>query len=169
MNRGAAKHGATPEKKHDGYGEALRRGTCNEKGFALILALVMMFLMAILGTMIFTASNSELLVSRNYRQKQDTMYAAERAMEYAKSDSNIYNTIGTGTVAVPMAGVSLQVGGTNATGTVEFASNGNPPRGSGIDVTQFQANYYLIDVNGTGQGNSSVDLEGNNAKIIPRP
>lgn len=141
----------------------------NDNGFALILALVLMFLMSILGTMLFLTSNSEIMVSQNYRVRQNTMYAAERGMEYSKSDANIYTTIGTGTVNVPLAGVSLQVGNSNAAGTVEFASSGNPPRGSGIDVTQFQANYYVIDVVGTGQGNSSVELEGNNAKIIPKP
>lgn len=140
----------------------------NEKGFALILALVVMFLMSMLGATIYTLSSSEILVSRNYRSRQNTFYAAERGLEYAKTDANIYLTIGTGTVNVPMAGVSLVVGNTNASGTVQYAAGGNPPRGSGIDATQFQANYYVIDVTGTGQGNSSVELEANNARIIPK-
>ncbi len=155
---------AKPAKR----GSEMKRHIKNEKGFALILALVMMFLMSILGTIIFNVSSSEVLVSRNYRVRQDAMYAAERAMEYSRSDGNIYATIDTGSVNVPLTGVSLMADSSNASGTVQFVSNGNPPRGSGVDVTQFQANYYVINVTGTGPGNSSVQLEVNHARILPK-
>lgn len=139
-----------------------------EGGFVLILALVILFVTGVLASMVFSISSPEAEISRNYRTRQDAFYAAERAMEYAKSDSNIYATIGSGTVNIPLGGVSLASGSSNASGTVAFLANGNPPRGSGMDVTQFQANYFVIDVTGTGSGNANVEVEANVAKIIPR-
>lgn len=140
----------------------------NEKGFALVLTLVMLFLMSILGTMMYTTSSTEVQVSRNFKVRQDAFYAAERALEYSVSDGGVYTAVGTGSVAVPLTGVSLQVGTSDASGTVEYLVGGNPPRGSGVDVTQFQANYFVVDVTGTGQGNSNVGLEANIARIIPK-
>lgn len=140
----------------------------NQKGFALILTLIILFLMSILGTMIFSTTTTEVQISRNYSLRQDAFYAADRGMEYALSDGNIYLTIGTGTLNLPLTGVSLASSGTNSTGTVQYAATGNPPRGSGVDVTQFKANYFVVNMTGTGQGNSNVELEANIARIVPK-
>lgn len=140
----------------------------NEKGIALVLALIVMFLMSILGTMMIANSSSETKGARNYRMKQDSFYAAERAIEYAKTDVNIYSAIGSGSVNIPLGGVSLASGSSDATGTVTYLSNGNPPRGSGIDATEFQANFYAIEAAGTGPANSRTETETSVARIIPR-
>lgn len=140
----------------------------NERGMALILALIILFLMSVLGTMMFTNSSSETQASRNYRVKQDAFYAAERAIEYARTDVNIYSAVGSGSVNIPLTGISLQAGTSDATGTVTYLSNGNPPRGSGMDVTEFQANYFAISATGTGPVNSRTEVETNVARIIPK-
>lgn len=140
----------------------------NEKGMALVLALIVMFLMSLLGTMLIANSSSETKGARNYRVKQDSFYAAERALEYARTDANIYGAIGSGSVNIPLAGVSLAAGATDATGTVTYLSSGNPPRGSGVDATEFQANFYAIETAGTGPANSRTETETSVAKIIPR-
>lgn len=140
----------------------------NEKGIALVLALIVMFLMSLLGTMLIANSTSETKGAMNYRVKQDSFYAAERALEYARTDANIYATIGAGSVNIPLAGVSLAAGATDASGTVTYLANGNPPRGSGVDATEFQANFYAIETVGTGTANSRTETETNVARIIPK-
>lgn len=139
-----------------------------EAGFALVLALVVLFLMSLLGTILFTTSTTEVQISRNFSTRQGAFFAAERGLEYAVSDGGIYSAIGTGSVSIPLTGVSLQIDNTDANGTVEYLSGGNPPRGSGVDITQFQANYFVTNVTGTGQGNSQVELEANVARIVPK-
>lgn len=135
---------------------------------ALALALIVLFLMSLLGTMIIANSSSENQGARNFRMKQDSFYAAERAIEYAKTDVNIYSAVGSGSVNIPLTGVSLAAGTSDASGTVTFLANGNPPRGSGIDATEFQANFYAITATGTGPGNSRTETETSVARIIPR-
>lgn len=140
----------------------------NEKGIALVLALIVMFVMSLLGTMMIANSTSETKGAMNWRTKQDSFYAAERALEYARTDVNIYSAIGAGSVAIPLSGVSLAAGTSDATGTVTYLSTGNPPRGSGIDATEFQANFYAIEAAGTGPANSRTETETSVARIIPR-
>lgn len=140
----------------------------NERGMALVLALIVMFLMSLLGTMLIANSTSETKGAMNYRVKQDSFYAAERAIEYARTDVNIYGAIGSGSVNIPLAGVSLASGTSDATGTVTYLSSGNPPRGSGVDVTEFQANFYAVNAAGTGPANSRTETETSVARIIPR-
>lgn len=150
------------------------RAVNNERGVALVLALVLLFLMGLLGTILFNTSSTEVQISRNYVQRQGAFYAAERGVAYAQGDNNIYTTIGSQigqSVNVPLGAVNLSVGDTNvnqAKSTVTLVSSGNPPRGSGVDVTQFQANYFTIDIQGTGQGDSIENVEVYNAKIIPK-
>lgn len=140
----------------------------NEKGIALVIALIVLFLMSLLGTMMITNSSTEVQGARNFRVKQDSFYGADRAVEYARTDVNIYTTIGSGSVNIPLSGVSLASGSSDATGTVTYLSSGNPPRGSGIDATEFQANFYAIEVAGTGPANSRTEAETNVARIVPR-
>ena len=140
----------------------------NERGMALVLALIVMFLMSLLGTMLIANSTSETKGAMNYRMKQDSFYAAERAIEYARTDVNVYGSIGSGSVNIPLAGVSLASGATDAAGTVTYLSSGNPPRGSGIDATEFQANFYAVNAAGTGPANSRTETETSVARIIPR-
>lgn len=140
----------------------------DERGVALVFALIAMFLMSLLGTMLYTTSSSETQAARNYRTRQDAFYATERAVEYAKTDVNIYSTVGSGSVNIPLSGVSLQSGASDASGTVAYLSKGNPPRGSGMDATEFEANYYVINAAGTGPANARTETETNVARIIPK-
>ena len=78
----------------------------NERGMALVLALIVMFLMSLLGTMLIANSTSETKGAMNYRMKQDSFYAAERAIEYARTDVNVYGSIGSGSLKNPPSGGS---------------------------------------------------------------
>ncbi len=141
----------------------------DEKGAALVMALVMLMLMSVLGTVMYKVTDHEVRISRNYSWKQDAFYAADSAVEYAQADANIYKDIGLGTISIPVVGVSLATGATDATGTVKFLASGNPPMGLGVDATMFQGNYYLIKVTGTGRSNSTLGLESSVVRIVPRP
>ncbi|MBW7956820.1 MAG: pilus assembly PilX N-terminal domain-containing protein [Deltaproteobacteria bacterium] len=142
--------------------------TGNERGMALVIALIALFLMSILGGMVFTTSNSEVLGAKNHRVMNESLYAAERGIEYAKSDPAIYSAIGTGSVAIPIGGVSLETVASDASGIVEYLTRGNPPRGSGMDATEFEANYFAVNVEGTGPLNSRTEVEINVARIVPK-
>lgn len=139
----------------------------DEKGMALVITLLVMFLMAIMGTTLFSVSTTEMKISRNNRFSSETFYAAERGNEYAQTDPAIYTTVGTASVSVPLTGISLQVGQTDASGTVSYMATGNPPRGSGVDISDFKANYFLVEITGTGSGNATERIESNVAKIVP--
>jgi len=136
---------------------------------ALVLALVMLLLMSVLGTIMFKVTDHEVRISRNYSWRQDAFYAADSAVEYAQADANIYTAIGLGSIDIPVGGASLAAGASDATGSVKFLASGNPPRGLGVDATMFQGNYYLINVTGTGRGNSRVSLQSSVVRIVPRP
>ncbi len=140
----------------------------DERGTALVLVMVILLLMGVLGSMMMSTSTPEIQIARNLRLHEEAFYAAERAVEYGMADANIYTTIGTGSVDIPLSGVSLAVGSTDASGTVRYLTTGPPPKGSGVDVTKFKANYYEINVTGTAPGNSRVNLETTVIKILPK-
>ncbi len=144
-------------------------GLKDEGGIALVMALVMLMLMSVLGTIMFKVTDHEMQISRNYSWRQDAFYAADSGVEYAQTDANIYTAIGLGTISIPVGGASLAAGASDATGTVEFMASGNPPTGLGVDATMFQGNYYLIKVTGTGRSNSTLGLESSVVRIVPRP
>lgn len=140
----------------------------DERGMALVIALLVLFMMSFLGTIVISTSNTEVSVTRRQSFRQDAFYAANRGMEYSVTDAAIYTTIGTGSLTVPLSGVNLSWNGSTASGTVQYVTSGNPPRGSGVDITRFKANYYVADVTGTGAGGSTVKLEENVARIVPK-
>ncbi len=140
----------------------------NERGMALVIALIALFLMSVLGGIVFTSSNSEILGAKNYKVMNESLYAAERGVEYAKSDPAIYEAVGTGSLDIPVGGVSLESGASDASGTVEYLMRGNPPRGSGMDATEFEANYFAVNVEGAGPLNSRTEIEINVARVVPK-
>ena len=141
----------------------------DERGVALVMALVMLMLMGVLGTIMFKVTDHEMQISRNFSWRQGAFYAADSGVEYAQTDSNIYTAIGLGTINIPVGDASLATGVNDVTGTVKFMASGNPPTGMGVDATMFQGNYYLIQVTGTGRSNSTLGLESSVVRIVPRP
>ncbi len=140
----------------------------DEGGTALVLVMVILLLMGVLGSMMMSTSTPEMQIARNLKLKEEAFYAAERGVQYGMADASIYTTIGTGSVNIPLTGVSLAVGSTDASGTVRYLSSGPPPKGSGVDITKFKANYYEIKVTGTAPGNARVELETTVVKILPK-
>src|SRR5574339_391354 len=78
----------------------LRRRLANEEGTALILALMSMMLLTALGAAVIMVTNTETMISANYRNGQEALYAADAAVERVVQDLLMvprWNDILTGT------------------------------------------------------------------------
>lgn len=158
----------------------------NQRGVALVLALVMLALMSILGVMALSTSITEVGISSNYRSSQQAFYAADRAVEYAMTNEQIFDTIGTGSVNLNTDGsgtpsdtrddhiANIAAATTNsgldsdATNQVVYLTSGALPPGTGSDPTYFQARYYVITVSGEGPNNAAARVETQVARIVPK-
>ncbi|MBN2644474.1 MAG: hypothetical protein JXR59_03250 [Desulfuromonadaceae bacterium] len=56
----------------------------NEKGFVLILTMVMLAILSILGIMVLNSSDTELSITTNSRMNTDAFIAGELAVQYAE-------------------------------------------------------------------------------------
>jgi len=98
------------------------RGARDEKGFALVLAILALMLLTFLGLTLATTTSSELQIATNYRWSQQALYNAEAGMEAGKlilaatpvwlglvpPDRSTPWTAGTGSVPTPWAGGALR-------------------------------------------------------------
>lgn len=160
----------------------------NEKGVALVLAMVMLVLMSILGAFALSTSTTEIGISGNYRNSQDAFYAADSAVEYASTDGNIYaspnllliggfvdlNTDAGGTY---LNNISINNSGRvsglypSATNRVTYIASGTLPLGFiyEADISEgYKANYFLITVTTTGPNGSQSNVEAQIAKLVPK-
>jgi len=78
----------------------------NERGVALIIVLLMLGLLTILGTTLFTASTTDIKIAGNYKTSLEGFYTAEAGMDFALSASQIYTAINpsTGITVWPATG-----------------------------------------------------------------
>lgn len=147
----------------------------NERGTALVLTMVLLLLMGILGNLALTSSTRELKSSGGQNASVQAFCVADRAIEYAMVAGSIYDSIGSGSVALTGNHATLIAAGADNSGLVDGAANqvqfreaGPLPPGSGSDPTYFQSRYYTINVTGEGPQNSSVRLEAEVARIVPK-
>lgn len=56
----------------------------NQKGFALILTMVMLAVLSTLGVMVLNSTDTELAITGNYRMNTDAFIGTELGVEYAK-------------------------------------------------------------------------------------
>ncbi len=157
----------------------------NENGFALILVISVLAIMSLLGVMALNTATSETGISRNYRTSQIAFDSAQRAVEYAATNGNIYTSLGPASAAYDLDDndgdgndgddtdeVNIK-GGTNwgLEGTDNYVayqmSSGLPP-GSGSDPTYFAARYYIVNVTGGGPNNSLARVESQIGRIVPK-
>ena len=62
------------------------RGSRNEDGTALIIALMSMMLLTALGAAVVMVSNTETMIANNHRNSQEALYAADAAVERVVQD-----------------------------------------------------------------------------------
>ncbi|OEU69935.1 MAG: hypothetical protein BA864_12825 [Desulfuromonadales bacterium C00003093] len=157
----------------------------NQRGMALILAISMLAIMSILGAMALSTSSTEVGLSGNYKTTQLAFYSAQRALEYATTNGDIYASIGTGVIDLETGDHPTNIIGGTAEGLgifeisgdadegpldnkVTHLLTGNLPPGSGSDPTYFEARYYLINVTGEGPRNSIARIESQVGRIVPK-
>ncbi len=163
----------------------------NEKGMALVIAMLLLAVMSILGTIMLSGSTTEIQLSGNYRNSYQSFHTADRAIEYSiggvadgvdtvdlynDSDTTVVpNVTHLSRISSPDGLSSLEVSAVTATddrNSVVFLSATPPPAGSGSDATKFEARNYAISAVGvypaTANNPSRVALRAQVAKIVPK-
>ena len=143
----------------------------NERGIALVVALIMLVLLSILGMYALSTSSTELFITGNYRNKQHAFYAAtagiERGQEYAMDHTKILpGTAQSCWPAPPVGQTCLQStnaetitldDGKKAEVKVTWIRTGLPP--AGYDQDKWDADYFIVTSQGTGPGEAVEELE----------
>jgi hypothetical protein len=135
----------------------------------------MLVILGLVGTMLLAGANVELRLSANDRHSQTALYTGDAAIQFAKSDPNIYTTIGPGTGAFPTGATpgtytltNVAVGPNTAQNVkVTYLTVGPPPEGSGLPAT-YQAQYFSLQATGVGPNNSQVLIESQVGKVLPQ-
>jgi len=150
------------------------RQRSDQRGTALILALVMLAIMSLLGAMVLSTVNTELKITSNFRASQEAFFAAERGVEYASVAGGIYNSVGIGApldlsssdlANIVVGGYGLDPGATNEVG---YLTSGPLPPSAGSDATLFEMRYYRVTVTGQGPKNASVRVESQIGRLVPK-
>jgi type II secretory pathway pseudopilin PulG len=138
----------------------------------------MLVLLGLLGAIALATSSTEIRIAGQDRNAQSAVLTAEAAIEYAKTDPQIYlftPLVGPVWTPAPLPAPALPgtitVGATRTANnvSVSFLAAGDPPVASGVEVGTFSANYFALVATGTGPNNSAVGLEAQIGKVVPKP
>ncbi|MEJ2202243.1 MAG: pilus assembly PilX N-terminal domain-containing protein [Desulfuromonadaceae bacterium] len=133
---------------------------CNERGIALVAALVIMAMLMLLGTVALNSTVSELQVSGNDNRNRLAFYAAESGVEFARAQ-------------IRDAFVTAKDAGTDAAFVADFEDsppNFTPPTGYDFTITPLPipsggsgtaADPYCFKIKSVGNaaGNASAGIE----------
>jgi hypothetical protein len=153
----------------DGMGENMSRLTVkqiffkDEKGFALITAMMFLAVMTLIAVAASTTTSIESRVSTNARAHQNAFFAAESGLSYTIATPALYGSTNidtstpqtdTGSVGSNSFDVSALYLGPNASGM--------SMRGSGYSAGKFRAHHYELTSTGSGpiSSDSQVVAEG---------
>lgn len=141
----------------------------NEKGFVMVLAVVLLFLLTILGMAALSTSSIETQIAGNELRHKLAVYAAESATAYVAYSPDLYGpdniTAGTphyfpnntvpymkNTTVLPAA---QSISATQSfNGKVQYLTASPPPRGSGCSVGEYKAYQYKMVCNGYAPNNT---------------
>lgn len=171
---------------------SLTAPTINENGSILIVALLLLAVMSVLGTLLMSTSTTEIQISGNYRNNLESFYVADRALEYSmRSASNtsgtvdLYNDQNTDPVFTtpPLHRTLINLGqqggleestvtATDDRNSVVFVNEGPPPVGSKSAANKFRARNYVVNAVGmfpiNANNPSRTELKSQFAKIVPK-
>jgi hypothetical protein len=130
----------------------------NEQGSILLIALVLLVVMGIFGSILTATSTTEQKISGNYRSHQESFYAADRAVEYAlletdstDEDIDLYNDDNDSNVAhrdyleLNNSGIEDPDDSTEEDANqITYISTGTPASGSGMSATTVEARNYRV-------------------------
>ncbi len=127
----------------------------NQRGMALVLALVMLSIMTIMGMMSMSVSDTELSISGNYRALQESFFAADRAVTYAATNPDIYlggaavdlfaDATHKDNIQIGRSGLDPTAAGTHIATPL---GTGPPPLAALSDAGMFEAHYLMINATG---------------------
>ena len=148
----------------------------NDRGIALIIAISLLAIMSVLGSMLLNSSTSEIQLSGNYRNKQEAFYAANRTVEYSmaavangggtvdlNTGKDADNVLFRDRIAIGPSGLSEDAG----VNTVTFLYSGTTPVGSGSDATVLEARNYAVNAVGVFPlGSNNPSRQGIRAQVV---
>ena len=136
----------------------------NEKGFALITAMMFLAVMTLIAVAASTTANIESRVTTNVRAHQNAFFAAESGLSYIIATPTLYGSTNIDTTT-PMTD-SKTISGSNSFDVsclyLGPNSSNHSLRGSGYSAGKFQAHNYELTSTGNGpiSSNSQVMAEG---------
>lgn len=143
----------------------------NERGMALVIALVMLVLMTILGAWALDTSITDLRISGNFKTTQSAFYAADAGVGLASNPDNLKSTyLQPGSTSD--SGI-ISVGSSTFDATTRFMLKAPLPPGSMYDSVlddngnpRFAGIYFAINSEGSALNKSKVTLEAGVAQVV---
>lgn len=148
--------------------------SADERGFATIIALMILTLLTIMGISGIRTSNFELQSATNANLHKMAFFSAEASRAYVMNNNNLYgaDNIDPATPHLypnnsnpyaPVTGGTVppfNLGNGNAfSGSVQYIGPFTAPRGSGYDANKFKAHTYQSVAVGTGPRNATKEIE----------
>jgi hypothetical protein len=148
----------------------------DERGAALILVMVMLVMLTFIGLAALSTSSTEMFLSANYRRSREAFEATEGAIDYMLVDNRNFfepasgpgNPVSLPTVTLnvtdPQGTVSI------STPTVIYLNTWATAAGAGDSVAlggNQRADYFIVDVTGTGSLGSKSQQELVLLKVVP--
>ena len=152
----------------------------NERGMVLALALWMLVILGLLGTVALSMTNTEIRLAGNNRNAQTAFFAADAAVQYTRTAPTVLPTLGPaaltwqpggdGTIAVGANGTAQNV---LATYLREGPAPPLPVTDQAVQVNEesggsFKGLYFLIQATGVGPNNAQARIETLTATIVPK-
>ncbi len=153
----------------------------NERGIALIMALVLLALLTMLGVWALDTSSTDLKIAGNYKNAETAFSMADTGATYATNPANLTTacltisacTNSTGsTTSWPSPLISLSSTNT-ATVRVEYLNKGPLPAGSIYDADmdangkpKFSGVYFTVTAYGNGPNNAKSQIETNVVQVV---
>lgn len=156
-------------KKNAAGVHGLRMPAGNERGIALIIAIVALVMLGMLGAFALSSSTTELRIAGNFRNSQEAFYAGDSSVERAATDA-VIRTFIRPTASPPVTAwpdptnyQTMDVGDNTADVRVQWVRHDDsPPIGSGYDVVIGDArpvDYVVITSRGEGPNNTQTTIE----------
>ena len=138
----------------------------DERGFAIIVALIMLAIITVIGIAATRTSETETRIAANERLYNTAFYAAEAGTAFVAESPSFYGsnniTVG-GALSFPNNADPTETHALSSAqsfnGEVEYLGSSAPPRGSGYDAEKFKAHRYQMTCSGYGPSNSISQIE----------
>lgn len=161
----------------------------NQRGFALVLALMMIVVLSLLGIMSLNTADTELKIASNYGRSQHSISAASSVVSYAQTNGDIYEQIlkehidlGDGNPATQSsyetdlaglgAGVRLHEQDEDGNShpewnRVEYLGTVTVPPEAGTEDILFKIRYYKISVMVEESRGAVTRVESQAGRLVP--